>query len=67
MVKSGIPDGGYNGREFSPHPVGVVETSSLADGRPHAKDRVHRPQVQTQSIAADVARVDSVGRAWRMA
>jgi hypothetical protein len=42
--------------------VGMVETGRLADGRPHAQDRIHRLEVQPQGVAADVAGINAPRR-----
>ena len=56
VEKGGVPDGGHDGGEFSaPGGVGPVEARGLADAGAHTVAGVHRPQVQAQGVAADVA------------
>ena len=44
------------------------KTRGLADaGAPHAVAGVHRPEIQTQGVAADVAGEDAPGKAVLMA
>ncbi len=62
MEESGIAHGGHDVGPLRFGLVGVIEPGRLADGGAHAKDRVHRPQVQPQCIAADVAGVNPPGR-----
>ena len=60
VEKGGVPDGGHDGGELpAPGGVGPVEPRGLADAGAHAVAGVHRPQVQAQGVAADVAGEDA--------
>ena len=60
MEKGGVPDGGHDGGELpAPGGEGPVEPRGLADAGAHAVAGVHRPEVQAQGVAADVAGEDA--------
>ena len=61
MEKSRIPDGGHNIGPFFFIFIGMIKAGCLADGRPHTKHRIDRPQIQPQGVTADITGVYTSG------
>ena len=61
MKKGGIPHRGDNILLLPRDPVRLIKTRRLTNRRPHAENRIHPPQIETQGIATDIRGVDPLG------